>query len=199
MAEDSESLGQRTVPTPAPGEPAVRCSGGLTRWSIAIMTVLFSLLLGQAVYRSGSTVQGILALPTLAVLAVAALMDTARKVIPDWLTLPGLAWTLAASGLMGWFGVGEALRGTVVCGGLLLLLAAVSRGSIGGGDVKLMAVAGALLGWRWGLAALFLAQIAAALVAACLLIAGRKGRKDPLPFGPFLSTFAILATLAKTT
>jgi leader peptidase (prepilin peptidase)/N-methyltransferase len=46
---------------------------------------------------------------------------------------------------------------------------------------------GAFLGWRAGLFALFVAVLAGGVVAALLLLTGRKGRKDAVPFGPFLA------------
>ncbi len=172
-----------------------RAVGG--NWALILVGGLFSLLTLGAAYRFGLTAQGLIALPTLIVLAFAGIADIKRKIIPDWLTLPGLAWVLGASAYQGLSRATEAILGAVVCGGALLVLAVLSRGAIGGGDVKLTAVVGAFLGWRWGFVALFSAQVAAALVAVCLMLAGRKGRKDALPFGPFLSTFGVLAILIK--
>jgi len=102
-----------------------------------------------------------------------------------------------ASAFFGWPRLSDALLGVILCGGALLLFALISRGSIGGGDVKLMAMIGASLGWRWGFGVLAFAQLAAAGLAICLLITRRKGRKDALPFGPFLAAFAVLAILGK--
>ncbi|HWU36836.1 MAG TPA: A24 family peptidase, partial [Candidatus Acidoferrum sp.] len=130
-------------------------------------------------------------------LALAAIVDIHRKIVPDWLTFPGLAWALAASAFLGRPRLTDAMLGVLFCGGTLLILAVISRGSIGGGDVKLMAMIGASLGWRWGFGVLVFAQIAAAVVAAYLFLAHRKGRKDTLPFGPFLGAAALLVLNAR--
>jgi prepilin signal peptidase PulO-like enzyme (type II secretory pathway) len=164
---------------------------------LVLVIGLFGLLTIGVAFRFGLTAQGLIALPTVVALALAGLADLRRKIIPDWVTLPALAWVLAASVYLGFSRAAEALLGALVCGGALLVLAVVSRGAIGGGDVKLTALVGAFLGWRWGFLALFFAHVAAALVALSLMIAGRKGRKDALPFGPFLSTFALFGVLAK--
>ena len=58
---------------------------------------------------------------------------------------------------------------------------------MGGGDMKLGAMLGAFLGWRLTLVALFLAVVVGGVAAVVVLAAGRKGRKDPIPFGPFLA------------
>jgi leader peptidase (prepilin peptidase) / N-methyltransferase len=169
----------------------------IKKWGVATVGVLLGALVLAAAYGFGLTIRALINLPTMILLAIAAIVDIQRKTIPDWLTLPGLAWVLGASALLGWPRVVDALLGLSVCGGLLLILAVISRGSIGGGDVKLMAMIGASLGWQWGFGVLVFAQLAAALLALCLFVAGRKGRKDTLPFGPFLAVFAIFAILGK--
>jgi len=58
---------------------------------------------------------------------------------------------------------------------------------MGGGDMKLGAMLGAFLGWKLGLLALLLGVLTGGIVALCLLMLGRKGRKEAIPFGPFLA------------
>jgi prepilin signal peptidase PulO-like enzyme (type II secretory pathway) len=166
-------------------------------WGLTAVGVLYGAVILIAAYRFGFTGRAVMNLPTMIVLAAAAIVDLQRKMIPDWLTLPGLAWVLGASAFLGWPRLLDALFGVLFCGGIMLLLAVISRGSIGGGDVKLVAMIGASLGWRWGFGVLAFAQLSLALLALCLFIARRKGRKDTLPFGPFLAAFAILAILGK--
>jgi leader peptidase (prepilin peptidase) / N-methyltransferase len=169
----------------------------LSRWGVVAVGVFFAAVILTAAYQFGLTVRALINLPTMILLAVAAIVDIQRKVIPNWFTLPGLAWVLVTSTFLGWPRIADALLGALLCGGALLILAVVSRGGIGGGDVKLMAMVGASLGWRWGFGVLAFAQLAIAAVALCLFLAGRKGRKDSLAFGPFLAAFAILAILAR--
>jgi leader peptidase (prepilin peptidase) / N-methyltransferase len=170
---------------------------GIRKWGLIGVGALFGLLILAAAYQFGLTARAAVNLPTMTLLAAAALEDIRRNMIPDWLTLPGLAWVLAASAFLGWPRMADALLGVLLCGGVLLTFAVISRGSIGGGDVKLMAMVGACLGWQWGFGALVFAQLAAAVVALCLFMARRKGRKDTLAFGPFLAAFALLAILAR--
>ncbi|MHB1419245.1 MAG: prepilin peptidase, partial [Bacillota bacterium] len=83
-----------------------------------------------------------------------------------------------------------------IAGGLpLYLVAFLSRGGMGGGDIKLAAVAGIFLGWQGILTGLFLAVIAAGLVGGILLLTKKKGRKDHIPFGPFIALGTIAALL----
>ncbi len=167
------------------------------RWVAGVVAAMFGLLILGAAYQFGLTARALLNLPIMCVLAVSGIVDIREKRIPDWLTLPGLAWVLLASAFRGWPRVADGLLGILVCGGLLLILALISRGGIGGGDVKLTAMVGATLGWRWGFGVLAFAQVAAAAVALCLFVTRWKGLKDTLPFGPYLAAFAILAIPAR--
>jgi prepilin signal peptidase PulO-like enzyme (type II secretory pathway) len=167
------------------------------RWGPATLGLLYGAVLLVAAYHFGPTIRAVVNLPTMILLSTAGVVDLQREVIPDWLTVPSLAWVLAASLFLGWPRLVDALFGIVFCAGIMLLLAVISRGGIGGGDVKLVAVVGASLGWGWGFGVLAFAQVTFAFVALCLFISGRKGRKDALPFGPYLATFALIALLAK--
>lgn len=130
----------------------------------------------------------------LVVALTAGIIDWRHQVIPDTLTIPALAAGLAFSLLPGRPGPLEALLGLAVAGGLLAAIALVYPQGMGGGDVKFMAMAGAFLGWTKAFVAVFLASLAGALVGLTLIWFGLRGRKDPLPFGPFLA-FGVLAAV----
>ena len=85
--------------------------------------------------------------------------------------------------------------GAVTGGGIVWLVAVVSRGAVGGGDIKLMGMLGAALGWKGALAVLAFSQVAAALVALTLLIAQRAKRRDLLPVGAIISILGIVMLL----
>lgn len=66
---------------------------------------------------------------------------------------------------------------------------------MGGGDMKLGAMLGSFLGWQLTIVALFLAVVAGGGGALAVLSTGKKGRKDPIPFGPFLALGGAAALL----
>ena len=89
----------------------------------------------------------------------------------------------------------DTLLGIVLGGGLFFLIILVSGGGMGGGDMKLGAMMGAFLGWKLVLLAILLGVFAGGAVAVVLLVTGSRGRKDPVPFGPFLALGAVLSLL----
>ena len=111
------------------------------------------------------------------------------------MSLPGIVIGVALSLLTGtprWL---DALIGVLVGGGLFFVIIVASGGGMGGGDMKLAAMLGAFLGWQGLLVAMLLAALTGGLVAVVLLALGRKGRKDPVPFGPFLALGGMVSFL----
>jgi leader peptidase (prepilin peptidase)/N-methyltransferase len=126
-------------------------------------------------------------------------IDLEHQILPDAITLPGIVLGLAASLFLppGWL---SSLIGIVVGGGLPWALAEVYvrvRGveGLGFGDVKMLAMIGAVLGWPLMLLTLLLASLAGTVVGVGLIAAGRGGRHLRLPFGTFLAIAAVVAGL----
>jgi len=128
-------------------------------------------------------------------LLTVALIDYDHKIIPNIITLPSIAiglglsvWVLPTTPL-------TSLLGLLVGGTLFYLIAIISKGGMGGGDIKLIAMIGAFLGWQGALFTIFSGALLGSLVGVMLMVLGKKGRKDKVPFGPFLSAGAILFIL----
>ena len=135
----------------------------------------------------GPTPDFLVAAVFLAALVAITGIDLAHQIIPDVITLPGILAGVVANLLISRVSWLESVAGIIVCGGIFLVIILASRGGMGGGDMKLGAMLGAFLGWKLGLLALMLGVLGGGAVALCLLILGRKGRKEAIPFGPFLA------------
>ena len=135
--------------------------------------------------------------PLFIALAIILILDFRTKVIPDVLTLPGIAYALIVAAFMKSPPLGAAVLGMVVGGGIVFLLAVASRGAVGGGDIKLMAMLGAALGWKGALAVLAFSQLAAALVALTLLITHRARKHDLFPIGAIISLLGTVMLLGR--
>ena len=156
-------------------------------WRYPIVEALTAALFVLAYRIFGPTVDFLAALVLLAALVAITAIDLQHQIIPDVITLPGIvAGFLAnlASGRVSWL---DSLIGIGVGGGLFLIIILASGGGMGGGDMKLGAMLGAFLGWSVVLVAVFVAVLLGGALAIPLLVTGKRGRKDPIPFGPFLA------------
>jgi leader peptidase (prepilin peptidase)/N-methyltransferase len=121
-------------------------------------------------------------------------IDLEHRLVPNVITYPGIVagLLLAAAG-------GRLVNAAIVAAGaglVFLAIALLSRGGMGGGDVKLAAMLGAFLGWPDAAVGILLAFIGGAAVGVALIVAGLRTRKDPIPFGPALATGALIALYA---
>lgn len=126
-------------------------------------------------------------------------IDLEHQLLPDVITLPGIACGLLAS-LVFPPGPLSSLIGIVVGGGSLWLVGAAyyryaGQEGMGGGDVKMLAMIGAFLGWPLTIATLMLSSIAGAVVGLAVIASGRGGMRHALPYGTFLAVAAIAASL----
>jgi len=156
-------------------------------WRYPIIEAGTALLFALAYLRFDWSAEFLLAIVLLSALIVVTAIDLEHQLIPDRITLPGIAAGFVGNVVLNggaWF---DSLLGILLGGGVFFLIIVVSRGGMGGGDMKLGAMLGAFLGWKFLLLGLFLAAFLGGAVATALLVTGRKGRKDPLPFGPFLA------------
>ena len=129
-----------------------------------------------------------------------AVIDATARRLPDWLTIPAWAGTLALLAPAGWPAFERALLGGPALAGFYLALVLISPSGMGLGDVKAAGSLGSLLAWA-GWRTLFFGGFAgfalAAVYGAVLLACGRISRKQQIPFGPFMiaGAFAVLLTL----
>jgi leader peptidase (prepilin peptidase)/N-methyltransferase len=127
-------------------------------------------------------------------LVAIAVIDLEHRLVPNVLVGSGLVMALGFSTLLSAPRLAAALSGAAVGGGAFLLLALVQRGALGAGDVKLAALIGAMTGFPGVIQALTLGILLGGLAAAVLLLTRIRGRKDYIPYAPYLVAGA-LATL----
>jgi len=126
-------------------------------------------------------------------LIIIAFIDLEHKIIPDVITLPGIIIGLTLSLTMPHITLINSIKGLLIGGGLFYAIAIISRGGMGGGDIKLIAMVGSFLGWKNVLLTIFLGSLFGSIVGIVLIILKKKNRKDMVPFGPFLSLGAIIS------
>jgi leader peptidase (prepilin peptidase) / N-methyltransferase len=143
---------------------------------------------------------------TYALIAITGI-DLEHQIIPDLITFPGvtlfvlfaivgeyvpaLDWPIGVRGAL--FGV---LAGLLVILGIIALYYLMTKQTgMGFGDVKFLAMAGALVGAKGVVLTLMLGAFSGTLFALPLMILGRVGRKTAIPFGPFLALGAFITML----
>lgn len=131
-------------------------------------------------------------------LLVVAGTDLTHKIIPNAITLPGTVVGLISAGTILPLGLANGLIGMLVGGGILWFLAWASpylfgKEGMGGGDIKLLAMIGAFLGWKPALMTIMVGSFLGALVGVTLIGAGVMKRDDYIPFGPFLVCGALVS------
>lgn len=156
------------------------------RWRYPVVELLTAILWVLAWLRFGASMRFLATLVFLSLGIAIAFIDLDLKIIPDVISLPGMAFGLLFALLPGGPPLLDSAIGMVAGAGLLFLVAAVSRGGMGGGDAKLLGMIGAFFGWKGALAALFLGSLGGALVGLVLMAARVIKRREPIPFGPFL-------------
>ena len=120
-------------------------------------------------------------------LLVISAIDIENHIIPNRLVLILFAWVLLWQLLFPTITPVSALGGFFTGGILFFAIALLSKGGMGGGDVKLMAVLGFATGVPYVFFVFLLAFISGAVVGILLMIFKKKTRKSPIAFGPFLS------------
>jgi len=127
-------------------------------------------------------------------------IDLQHRILPNVITVTGVPIGFVLSLFLppGWQ---ESLIGLLVGGGVLFVIGEAYyrlRGidGLGMGDVKMLAMIGAFLGWRLTLVTLVFASFTGALAGAGMIVTGRGGMKAALPFGTFLAVGAVVAAVA---
>lgn len=157
-----------------------------------VIEIITALLLLAGFFKFGLTFDFLVYFVLAPTLVIITVVDIKHQIIPDIITLPGLALGLAAGSYS--IGYANSFMGFLLGCGLFYLLAILSNGGIGGGDIKYIAAAGAFVGWQKVLLIIFIGAVLGTFVGLFQIGFQKKTRKDIIPFGPFLSV-ATLITL----
>ena len=157
-----------------------------------IIEVITALLLLAGFFKFGLTFDFLIYTVVAPTLVIITAIDIEHQIIPDVITLPGIVLGLAAGSYT--IGYIDSFSGCLLGGGLFYLLAVLSNGGMGGGDIKYIAAAGALVGWQKVLLIIFIGAFLGSFMGLLQIVVQKKSRKSLIPFGPFLAA-ATLITL----
>jgi leader peptidase (prepilin peptidase)/N-methyltransferase len=181
-----------------------KCRGCKAPFSFqyAVIEFLTGLLFVAFVAAFGFSFKaGIYLVFTLALLVVSAI-DWKHRIIPDEISLPGIVLGLALSavfpemhGAHFWlYGLRDSVFGMLAGGLFLYVLGTVAekilkKEAMGGGDVKLLAMIGAFIGWQGVLWTIFVSSLVGSIAGLGSLL---KGGDRYIPYGPYLAAAAVL-------
>jgi len=139
----------------------------------------------------GLSIQSLIYIILSSALIIITFIDLNEQIIPDEISLPGIVIGFIISFFVPYISFINSALGLLAGGGIILIIALggsaiFKKDAMGGGDVKLAAMIGAFLGWRYIIISLFLGFFIGALAGIFLIISKIKSREDIVPFGPFI-------------
>jgi len=164
----------------------------LISWQYPAVEALTGLLSLALFIRYGLSYQYILYLLFIATLLTITFIDLQHKIIPDVLSLPGIIVGWTASFVLAHISWLDSLIGIIAGGGSLFLVAftyerITGKEGMGGGDIKLLAMIGAWMGWRSLPLIVLISSVTGAVIGLTFILLAGKGYRFRIPFGPFLS------------
>lgn len=160
---------------------------------VELITAVISLLL---FWKFGLTFKYLFSFIFVCALMVITFIDLDHQIIPDVITLPGIPIFFLAAVFAMNLRFLDAFLGFLIGGGCLYGIAIIyewvtKREGMGGGDIKLLAMIGAFLGWQSLLFVLLVASLLGAVVGISVMMVKGQDMKYAVPFGPFLSFAAV--------
>jgi leader peptidase (prepilin peptidase)/N-methyltransferase len=159
---------------------------------------LVSGLFAVAIFSmNGFSLESLFLFGLVAALLVVTFIDIDHQIIPDVITYPGIGVGFVASFFLSHITYKESLIGLLLGGGTLLFVAwgyylLTKREGMGGGDIKLLAMIGAFLGWKGVIFTIFAGSAIGTAAGVIVAVSTGGGRRLAIPFGPFLSVGALL-------
>lgn len=164
-----------------------RHCGAVISWRYPAVELVTAALFVVAHMRLGIGRELVFGLVLSAAVVAVSAIDLEHRRIPNVIVIPLAAVGLVSAAATGRVPVHESVIGMVLGALLLGVVAVVSKGGMGMGDAKLLGMIGAWTGWRGMIIALFLGSASTSIVGLLLMAVGVIRRRQPIPFGPFLS------------
>ncbi len=176
-----------------------KCGHCKTKISVQYPVVeLLMALLSCSVYAAfGLTVTALGYFIFCAALLCIIWIDIHHQIIPDVISLPGMVLGFLFSFFNPNLSWQDSLLGLLAGGGVLYAIAILylllrKQEGMGGGDIKLLAMIGAFLGWQSLLFVIFFSSFSGALIGIAAMVQQGKGGATRIPFGPFLAIAALV-------
>jgi leader peptidase (prepilin peptidase)/N-methyltransferase len=173
-----------------------RKCGSIIPWRVLLVEILTAVLFAFLWWYYGPGITLAIAMIYTCILLVVTFIDLEHGLILNKVIYPSIGIALVLSFFWPGTGVISGLIGGAVGLAVIVLIILAFRGGMGWGDSKLAAFIGLAVGFPGVLLALLMAVVSGGFIAAVLLVTKKKGRKDAIPFGPFLAGGALVTLVA---
>lgn len=168
-------------------------------WRYPLVELLHGLGFLFIFRQFGPSPQTLIYLLFFSALVAVIFIDLSHQIIPDVITLPGMIIGVIAAATVLPPGLKDSVAGLLLGGGVFYLVAILSlallkKEGMGGGDIKLIAMIGAFLGWQGVLLTIFLAALSGSVIGLFMILVKGRSRAEMIPFGPYL-VFGALTSL----
>ena len=157
-----------------------------------VVELLSGLFAVGVLIKYGLSLEAVVYYIFIATLLVITFIDIDHQIIPDMITLPGIPICFVASFALSQITYIESIMGILIGGGSLFMVAwlyhlLTKKEGMGGGDIKLLGMMGAIIGWKGVLFTIFVASAVGTVSGMLIMLKTRKSMKLAVPFGPFLA------------
>ena len=157
-----------------------------------VVELLSGLFAVGVLIKYGLSLEAVVYYIFIATLLVITFIDIDHQIIPDMITLPGIPICFVASFALPQITYIESIMGILIGGGSLFMVAwlyhlLTKKEGMGGGDIKLLGMMGAIIGWKGVLFTIFVASAVGTVSGMLIMLKTRKSMKLAVPFGPFLA------------
>jgi prepilin signal peptidase PulO-like enzyme (type II secretory pathway) len=160
-----------------------------------IIEALTGVLFVIAFFQYGLSWQFVYVILFISLFMIITVSDIFYQIIPDKILLPFFVVFLLFLFFMPQFQIGSHLLGMILGFVIFYLIAVVSNGGMGGGDIKLFALSGLVLGTPLLFLSILLATVSGSIYGLLFILFKGGNRKSKIPFGPFIAAGCLIAIL----
>ncbi|MFO7830807.1 MAG: prepilin peptidase [Desulfuromonadaceae bacterium] len=170
-------------------------------WRYPTVEILNALFYTAVFHISGYSLTSLVLFVFISALIVITFIDLDHRIIPDLISLPGIVLGFAASFILPWVSWQDSILGILLGGGSLFAVAYIyafftGKEGMGGGDIKLLAMIGAFLGYKAVLPVIFLSSLMGTAIGIPLMFLKKADGGLAIPFGPFLAAASLVYLFA---
>ncbi|WP_208615659.1 prepilin peptidase [Gottfriedia luciferensis] len=158
-----------------------------------LVEILTGTLFVLAIYEIGFKTELIVALSLISLLMIIVVSDVTYMIISDRILVIFLILFVFERSFIPLYPYWSSVIGAIGAFLFMLLITLISKGGMGGGDIKLFGVLGFLLGWKLTLVTFMLACFAGTIFGLVIILMDKIKRRNPIPFGPFIAIGALIS------